>query len=254
MKIAISGKGGVGKTTTASLLAQAFARRGFKVIAIDADPDSNLAGALGFPPDLRITPLAEMKELILERVGAEPGKPSFFYTLNPKVDDIPEKFAVRNGNIRLMIMGTIRRGGSGCACPEHVIIKGLISHLLVERDEVVILDMEAGIEHLTRGTAQYVDALVCVVQPAAASIQTFGRIKQLAADLKIARVGIVANMVRTPEDARRIAVETGVEPWCILPFSPAMADYTGGEVDATIRAQIDRLVVALESIEPGHQK
>jgi CO dehydrogenase maturation factor len=181
-------------------------------------------------------------------VGAEPGGPALMYTMNPKVDDIPEKYGVRCGNVRLMVMGTIRRGNSGCACPEHVIIKQLISHLLVERDEVVILDMEAGIEHLNRGTAQFVDALICVVQPAKASIQTFGRIRQLAADLKIAHVGVVANMVRNQADLQRIQAETGCAPWCVLPFAPGLADYTGGQVDQTIVAEIETLVAALKGL------
>ena len=139
MKIAVSGKGGAGKTTVAALLINSFAQDGFKVIAIDADPDANLASALGFPGDAAITPLVDLKELIKERVGAEPGSATVYFTMNPRVDDIPERFSVVKGPVKLMVMGTIRRGGSGCACPENVMVRQLISHLLIQRDEVVVM-------------------------------------------------------------------------------------------------------------------
>lgn len=246
MKIAISGKGGVGKTTITALLCRSFSDRGRSVIAVDADPDANLASALGFPADFAVTPLIEMKDLIRERVGVEPGQPTVYFKMNPKVDDIPERFAVRSGNIRLMAMGTIRRGGSGCACPESVIVKELIGHLLVERDDIVILDMEAGIEHLGRGTAQFVDALLVVVQPTIASLQTYQRIKVLAGDLNIPRIVIVANNVRTAGDCERIARETGGEVWCAVPASESLEDYTGGDVDPAVEQEIAILGRKLE--------
>ena len=246
MKIAISGKGGVGKTTITALLCRSLAAQGRSVIAIDADPDANLAAALGFPRDLVITPLIEMRDLIRERVGVEPGQPTVYFKMNPKVDDIPERFAVQKGNIRLMAMGTIRRGGSGCACPESVIVKELIGHLLIDRDDVVILDMEAGIEHLGRGTAQFVDALLVVVQPTVASLQTYHRIKALAADLNIPRLVVVANNVRSDEDRQRIAQDTGAEIWCTIPASDSLADYIGGEVEAAVEQEIARLGHKLE--------
>jgi CO dehydrogenase maturation factor len=153
---------------------------------------------------------------------------------------------VQRGNIRLMAMGTIRRGGSGCACPESVIVKELIGHLLVERDEAVLLDMEAGIEHLGRGTAQFVDALLVVVQPTGASLQTYDRIKALAADLKIPRLIVVANNVKTPQDVERIAGETGAEIWAAIPSSPSLADYTGGTVESGVSIEIENLCQKLE--------
>jgi CO dehydrogenase maturation factor len=249
MKIAVSGKGGVGKTTLLSLLAHNYRDSGKKVIAIDADSDSNLAVNLGFPPEKEITPLIQMRELIQERVGAAPGKPALFFSLNPRVDDLPDRFAVEHDGIKLMVMGTIRRGGSGCACPEHVIVKELLRHLLVERDEVVLLDTSAGIEHLSRGTAKFVDVLIVVVQATSASIQTFHRIKAMAADLSIKAVLAVANRVQTEEDLERIKKGIGVELAGVIPESRELSDYHGEKIQGpilesvgNIRNYIDHLV------------
>ncbi|MBM3154921.1 MAG: carbon monoxide dehydrogenase, partial [Chloroflexi bacterium] len=146
MKLAITGKGGVGKTTTASLLARAYAAKGKRVIAIDANPDANLATALGISPEdaQNITPIAELQELIEERTGAKRGSLGGFFKVNPKVDDIPEKFSIHNDGIQLLVMGTVKKGGSGCLCPEGALLKSLLSHLVLSRSEVVILDMDAG--------------------------------------------------------------------------------------------------------------
>ena len=174
MKLAITGKGGVGKTTLASLLARLYAAEGKAVLAIDANPDANLALALGLPPAeaRRISPIAEMKDLIEERTGATPGSEAPFFKLNPQVDDIPERFSAKIDGIRLLIMGTVKTGGSGCMCPESALLKNLISHLLLRESDVVIMDMDAGVEHLGRGTAQAVDALIIVVEPGRRSVQT----------------------------------------------------------------------------------
>ena len=236
----------MGKTTTAALLVRAFSRNGTKVIAIDADPDANLANALGFPPDLEITPLAEMKDLIKERVGAEPGKSTVFFTMNPKVDDIPEKYSVEKDGIKLMAMGTIRRGGSGCACPENTLVKQLIGHLLVQRDEIVIMDMEAGIEHLGRGTAQFMDMILVVVEPTAASLQTYHRIRKLASDLNIKRIAVAANRIKNAEDLERITKETGAEILSALPYADSLVDYCGGAVERPMWEEINKLKTELE--------
>jgi CO dehydrogenase maturation factor len=247
MKIAISGKGGVGKTALVSLLSQAYRDEGRRVFAIDADSDSNLAVNLGFPSDLKITPLSEMHDLIHERTGVAPGTSTVFFTLNPRVDDIPDTYAVERNGIKLMIMGTVRRGGSGCACPEHIMVKELLRHLLVERDEVVLLDTSAGIEHLSRGTAQFVDMLLVVVQATSSSIQTYHRIKSMAHDLKIDRVLVVANRVRNHGDIERIKLETGAEPIGIIPDSVALADYHGETAQGPLLEAISNLTKNLET-------
>ncbi|MBN1644087.1 MAG: AAA family ATPase [Dehalococcoidales bacterium] len=196
MKIAISGKGGVGKTLLASLLSKIFAGSGYDVIAIDADPDANLAATLGFPTPEKITPISELTDLIEERVGSKPGQSGSFFKLNPRVDDLPEKYSARLGNIKLMVMGRIKRGGTGCYCPEGALLQALLAHLLLQRNEVVILDMEAGIEHLTRGTARAVDKLIIVVEPGRRSIETAERIIQLANDLNLKNVAAVGNKIQ----------------------------------------------------------
>ncbi len=246
MKIAVSGKGGVGKTTITALLTHSFVKDGLKVIAIDADPDANLAHTLGFPEDVTITPLVELKDLIKERVGAEPGKATVYFKMNPKVDDIPDKFAVKKDNIKLMAMGTIRRGGSGCACPENVMVRQLLSHLLIQRDEVVILDMEAGIEHLGRGTSRFVDQLLVVLEPTNSSIQTFNRIKKLATDLGIKKIIPVANKIKNSDGIERIKKGIESDIWCIIPQTDSLADYNGGVVDENVANEINNLKIKLQ--------
>ena len=200
MKIAISGKGGVGKTLLSALLTREFANNGYSILAIDADPDTNLASALGFPHPDEITPISEMKDLVEERTGNKPGQPGSWFKLNPKVDDIPEKYAKRLNGIRLMRMGSVKGGGAGCYCPESALLKTLMAHLLVGTDEAVILDMEAGIEHLTRGTAGAVDKLIVVVEPGRRSIETAASIHRLASDLGIRNLAAVGNKVRSDAD------------------------------------------------------
>jgi CO dehydrogenase maturation factor len=200
MKIAISGKGGVGKTILASLLSRAFASSGYSVLAIDADPNANLAATLGFPNADRIIPISEMSALIEERTGARPGQTAPYFKLNPKVDDLPEKYCQEKNGIKLMVMGRIKKGGTGCYCPENALLQALVTHLLLARDEVVILDMEAGIEHLGRGTAKAVDKLIIVVEPSRGSIETALRIKELAKDIGLQNIAIVGNKIRSQSD------------------------------------------------------
>jgi CO dehydrogenase maturation factor len=218
MKIAISGKGGVGKTLLASLLAKIFAQYGYSVIAIDADPDANLAATLGFPDPDKITPISEMADLIEERTGARPGQSAPYFKLNPKVDDIPERFAAKMDGIRLMLMGRVKRGGAGCYCPESALLQTLMSHLLLARNEVIIMDMEAGIEHLGRGTARAVDKLIIVVEPGRRSIETASSIKDLASEIGLANLAVVGNKVRNESD--REFLESNLADFTFLGFIP----------------------------------
>jgi len=202
MKLAISGKGGVGKTTLAALLSQVYADAGRTVLAVDADPSPCLAGALGFPSDLRakLHPIAEMDELIEERTGAKPGTIGGFFTINPRVDDIPERFSVIYRGVRLLEMGSVETGGSGCICPEAAMLKTLFTHLLFRKDDVLILDMYAGVEHLGRGTVDFVDALIIVVEPTRRSLGTAVQIKKLANDIGLERVWLVGNKISQPQE------------------------------------------------------
>jgi CO dehydrogenase maturation factor len=225
MKIAISGKGGVGKTLLAALLARKFAESGYSVLAIDADPDANLAATLGFSKPEKIVPISEMKGLVEERTGARPGKAELYFKLNPKVDDIPEKYAQRLDGIRLMVMGQVKRGGSGCYCPENVLLQALVSHLLVARDEVVILDMEAGIEHLGRATASAVDKLIVVVEPWRRSIETALRINELAGDIGLKNIAVVGNKIRSQSEKEFIISSLpGYEFLGFIPYDQALVD------------------------------
>lgn len=206
MKIAITGKGGVGKTTIASLLAHLYAEEGKSVIAVDADPDANLASALGIPREEaeKIVPVSQMADLIEERTGAKPGSMGGTFKLNPRVDDIPEGIGYRMNRILLLTMGKVKAAASGCYCPENVLLRSLLRHLIVKRSEVVIVDMEAGIEHFTRGTAESVDAFIVVVEPGQRSIQTARTVFEMAKNLGVQKVFVVANKVRRPEDLRFI--------------------------------------------------
>ena len=200
MKVAITGKGGVGKTTFASTLCRLYAAEGRTVLAADVDPDANLGLALGFSEEEgnAIVPNSKMRNLVEERTGANAANK--FFKLNPQVSDIPDTYAKEINGVKLLVMGTVETGGSGCVCPEHVMLKAILSSLVFRKDDVVVMDMEAGLEHLGRGTASMMDQFVVVIEPGARSIQTYGKVKELAADLGITKVRVVANKVRSAED------------------------------------------------------
>ena len=200
MKIAVSGKGGVGKTTFSALLIRIFNEQGRRVLAIDADPDANLAAALGIDNADKITPISEMKSLIFERTEAKPGSIGGFFKLNPKVDDLPDALSIKFDNIKLMRLGGIKKGGSGCICPESTLLKVLVSHVVLARDEVVVMDMEAGIEHLGRATAQAVDMLIVVVEPGRRSIDTAFHIEKLASEIGLKNIVLAGNKIRGKKD------------------------------------------------------
>ena len=200
MKIAISGKGGVGKTTFAAMLARTLNSMGKNVLAIDADPDANFAAALGIPDSESITPISRMKSLIHERTEAKPGTIGGFFKMNPTVDDLPDALSVTFENIKFMRLGGIQKGGGGCICPESTLLKALVTHIVIGRDEIVIMDMEAGIEHLGRATASSVDHLIVVVEPGKRSIETLHNICQLANDIGLKKISVMANKVRNARE------------------------------------------------------
>jgi CO dehydrogenase maturation factor len=232
LKIAITGKGGVGKTTLAGGLARMLAEEGYNVVAVDADPDANLASSLGIPPEEMegVVPIADMKELVAERTGSKPGTFGTFFKMNPKVDDLPEALSKVHEGVRLLVMGTVKEGGGGCVCPESVMLKALLQHLLLARRDVVIMDMEAGLEHLGRGTAGAVDAMIVVIEPGLRSIQTAEAIRRLASDLRVPRLFLVLNKVQEEGEAEEVRKHVGDLPLLgILSYDPEIrrADLEG---------------------------
>ncbi len=216
MKIAISGKGGVGKTTLAGCLARLIADRGETVLAVDADPDSNLPSAIGVPAErlAAVQPLAQMKELVAERTGAQPGTFGGMFKLNPKVDDIPDTYSVTHNGIKLLTLGTVPLGGGGCLCPEGTLLRVLMRHLMLRPGETVIVDMEAGLEHLARGSTEAMDAFIVVVEPGQRAIQTAHQIRRLAKDLGVQDIYVVGNKVN--DDTDRQVIADGVAPIPVL--------------------------------------
>jgi len=240
IKIAISGKGGVGKTTLSGTLARLLARKGYQVLAIDADPSMNLASALGIknPPK----PLTEFTELIDERAGG----PAGVFKLNPRVDDIVDKFGVTGpDNVKLLVLGTVERGGSGCMCPASSFLKALLRHVLLKTNSVVILDMEAGVEHLGRGTTRGIDIMLIVVEPGARAIETAGRIVELARQIDIRKFGAVIN--KAGGEAKDIEDKLrgyGIEVFGIIPYDTSLV-----QADMENIAPIDKGGAAVEAIK-----
>ncbi len=253
IRLAITGKGGAGKTTVAVFLAKHLAERGRQVILIDADPDANTAMTLGLDPSDQPAPISEMTDLIEERTGAR-GTGGELFSLNPKVEDVPERCAVEVGGIKLLRMGRLARGGSGCFCPENAFLKNLLAHLFFAGDADVVLDMEAGVEHLGRGTAQGVDRMLVVVEPGQRSIQTALTIRRYAADIGIANVGVVINKYRSHDELRAIEERLAdLEIVGRFPYSEsvAAADLQGACPYTGSQEQRDMVARLLDAVAEG---
>jgi len=233
LKIAVSGKGGVGKTLVAGTISRLLARSEYKVLAVDANPALNLSYALGIPSDVasKIVPLVNNVDFIRERAGVDSqledtkGFQTFF-KLNPKVDDVAKKYGVTGPDgVKLLVIGTVGSGGSGCMCPANALIRAILRHITLKSDEAVVMDMEAGLEHLGRGTTRGFQLLLCVVEPGTQSIETVKKIKSLAEDIGITEVAVVANKVTSHEDEvfiEKSLDELGLELLGVIPFDEAI--------------------------------
>jgi len=223
LKIAIAGKGGVGKTTLSAVLARSLAGVGRRVLAVDADPNNCLGRALGFPEAVlaALTPLSEMRGLLAQRAGVARG--GGFFALSPPVADLVAQFQVEHGGISLLVMGTVDEPGAGCVCPESAVLKAVLRHLVSIQDLSIVADMEAGLEHLGRGTAQHLGALLVVVEPTLASARSAVRIARLAEGLHLRLPGVVLNKVSSPDDQQRLRPHLGEIPVvAALPYDPAV--------------------------------
>jgi len=251
MKIAISGKGGVGKTTIMALLANQFKKAGKEVLIIDADPSPHMAQTIGIKDIDRVKPIAEMTELLVERSGKVKGSP--FYQINPQVDDLLHKFMIEQDGIRLMVLGSIQTAEGGCACPENTVLKRMLTKLLLSPSQVVLLDMEAGVEHLGRGTIAGVDHLLIVVIPSKSSVRTAQKIKRLAVDSGIPKISFVGNLIKDDEDADFLRESLGESPAAYFADSTAIrkAERSGHpltELNDQVTEAPEKLVAYLEGV------
>jgi len=251
MKLAVSGKGGVGKTTFSALMIRTLNEEGKRVLAIDADPDANLAAGIGISDADKVVPISEMEDLIFERTGAKPGSIGGYFKLNPKVDDLPEAVSVSFEQIKLMRLGGIKKGGAGCICPESALLRALVMHIVLARDEVVVMDMEAGIEHLGRATAKAVDKLIVVVEPGRRSIDTAEHIRKLAGEIGLNHIAVVGNKVRGKKDETFLKTHLDdFEFLGFLPYDEALieADLNGVspfDVDSPSKALVKSMISRL---------
>jgi len=256
MKIAISGKGGVGKSTIAAALSLYFAGKGHKVLALDADPDANLARALGIPEKEQggIVPVSKQIALIEERTGAKVKQYGQVFKLNPEVADIADGYACKYRGVNLLVLGAVKSGGSGCACPENTFLRALTTDLVLFKDETLIMDMEAGIEHLGRATASGVDVMIVVVEPGQRSIDSAKTILRMANEIGLKKAVIVGNKAANGREEAFIKnALSGYEVLTVLPYSEAVRTADRQGVCASDIAD-EKLEKALQELYSGIER
>jgi len=248
MKLAISGKGGVGKTTIASALVKVLAQNEGTVYAIDADPDACLAASIGVPDDdaANLKPVVEMRDAIRNKIGS-----GAIYNLNPKLDDFIDDYSYKLGNIRFLRMGDPKKGGSECYCRENTFLNALITSLLLDQKDTVILDMGAGIEHLSRGTSRGVDMMLVIVEPGLNSVNTAKQVKRMAKDLGIPKVGLIANKIRSESEKQFIDrnfqddLILGYIKFSEVIWANAMEPAAAVEMDSELQAEIKKVCLKI---------
>ncbi|MFO7795607.1 MAG: AAA family ATPase [Promethearchaeati archaeon] len=239
MKIAVSGKGGVGKTLIAGTLARLFAKDGYNVLAIDNDSAMNLSYTLGIDPEVKkdIIPISEMKELVKERTEVKGGGPGV-YNINPRVSDIPDRFKVSGpDNLELLVLGGIEEPATGCLCPENALIRTLLHNLFVKRDEVIIVDFEAGLEHLGRGTAKGIDVMLVITEPSQKSLDLSKKIINLSKKLGIINIYLVANKVI--DDSQEEIINKRTQNWEVPLYHSVPYDIEIGKADLNGEPPLD---------------
>lgn len=244
MKIAISGKGGVGKTTIMALLASQFQKSGKEVLVVDADPSPHMAQSLGVENASEITPIAEMKKMLSDRSGKVEGSP--FYNINPRIDDLPAKYMLEKDGVKLMVLGAIQTAEGGCACPENTVLKRLLTKMLLSPSQTILLDMEAGVEHLGRGTIAGVDILLIVVIPAKSSVRTALKIDKLAKESGIKNIFFIGNQVEDEEDENFLQQNLGRNPVAFFAGSAKIrkAERSGSAITG-VDEKMDSMAAAL---------
>ena len=254
MKIAVTGKGGVGKSTVAAALALTLAQRGNRVLALDADPDANLAAALGMPKDLldKIVPVTQQIALIEERTGAKVTEYGKVFKMNPDVADVADKLAVTHRGVELLELGAVQKGGGGCACPASAFAKALVADLVLLKNEALVLDMEAGIEHLGRATAHGVDAMLIVCEPGQRSVDCAESVTRMALDIGVKRLLYIGNKITGPEDEAFLAKALGKALCAAIPYRDSIrnADRLGvtalDSAGSALQEPIGAILQALE--------
>ena len=256
MKIAVSGKGGVGKSTVASVLALIKAEQGDRVLALDADPDANLASALGIPhaEQRKIVSIAGQIRLIEERTGAKVGQYGQIFKLNPEVSDVAGRFAYKHRGVSLLVLGAVKAGGSGCACPENTFVRALVNDMILFKDDTLIMDMEAGIEHLGRATSQGVGAMLVVAEPGQRAIDCALSVERMSREIGIKKVLFVANKVAGEDDREFVRKSLpGREIAAFLPYADELknADRDGvcpyDCLDEETRARYSHVIKRIEA-------
>jgi len=257
LKLALTGKGGVGKSTLAAALAYILKNNGQRVLALDADPDANLASALGVPAAEapNVVPISRRLELIAERTGVEINEYGKVFKLNPNVSDVAEKFGFRWNGIDILALGAVKSGGGGCACPENTFIRALVADLILYKDEALVMDMEAGIEHLGRATAQGVDVMIIVLEPGKRSVDCANSVLKLAGDIGIKRFLLVGNKITNPADAEYLkSAFPDMSFAAMIPYSESLrrADRDGvsafDAADSVVKAEFYKAFNALKAL------